>query len=216
VGKRGRRRAARDPSGSSDAGTDPGPFIELGLPPNAEPAEISLGTMGIPLELRTGQVGGAITELGRNPGGGVSVTVGRPLNKRARELVSEGAASAAVTVAHSASEAYVRFVVEVWSRARGEGVPEQVRSFAFHSGNKVLTSAYEALSGDLAWRQAAFWTTGRVAASIRRRNRILHAGYVCSEEEAAETIETLDELHRHMEARLEAAGLQIGGPRRRS
>lgn len=214
MGKRDRRRAARDLGWSFDA--DSGSFIELGLPLNAEPTEIAPGVMGIPLELRTGQVGGGITELGRASAGGVSVTVGRPLYEKARELVSKGSASAAVTEAHTASEAYVRFVLDVWSRARGQGVPHHVRSFAFHSGNKAVVLAYERRSGDLGLRRAAFWTSGRVAASMRRRNRIVHAGYVCSEEEATETIETLDELHRHMEARLGAAGFQIGGPRRKS
>ena len=86
----------------------------------------------------------------------------------------------------------------------------QSRCVAFHSGNKALIAAYEDLSEDRALRRLDVWTSGRLKASTGRRNRIVHAGFVCSDEEAKETIGVLDELHRHLEMTLEAAGLGIG------
>jgi hypothetical protein len=164
--------------------------------------------LNVDVKLKRAQVGDGITEFRPGQGQGIHVTVGRPLLSGATELLERGEPSSAVAAAHTASQVYVRHILDLWAAVRGQEVPERVRSYAFYKGNETLVSAYEELSGDHAVRRAAFWTSGRLSKSNKRRNRIVHAGYVCSEDEARDTIHTLNELHRYLDGRLRRAGIR--------
>jgi hypothetical protein len=204
VGKRSRDRAKQNPAKVSDE-----PFIELTNPENWQDKiyEVAPGWHGFDLVLHTAQAGGEITEISSGePGAGINVTVGRPLLTDANRLLAVEP-SAAVIRAHTASEIYIRHVMNRWAKVRGRPWPRPVRSYAFYRENKPLIAAYEELSEDRAYRRAPFWKTGRLTASVRRRNRVVHAGYVCSEDEARATIQVLNELHQHLEEVLQRLGV---------
>jgi hypothetical protein len=203
MGKRSRRRAKEARINLRD-----GPFIELRLSEDAEPYEIAPGVMAMNLELRAAQAGGGITEIRPQRDGGIAVTTGRPLLGGAAELLAAGEPSAAVTAAHTASETYVRYVLDLWAAARNQPGPKRLQSYAFYGANKGLVAAYETLSGDRALRREQFWTSGRLAESARQRNRVVHSGYICSDDEARATIETLNQMHSYLADALKRVGIR--------